>query len=244
MAFDKELSLIISGDPTKLKNALGQAGGQVDKFIAKIGNIGKTMTIAGGIVTGAFAMIVKKTADIGDQFDKMSLRTGVSVEKLSALGHACDISGTSIDTLENSLRFLASGIKETSEGTGVAKDAFEELGISVVDSEGNLRSTVDVMKEAATKLAEMDDKTRQVALAGEIFGKRYGSQLLPMLKMGGQGIEDLMKQAERLNLTITDKAAKAAADFKDEMTKLTGSIAGLGRDIGNILIPQRANSGL
>ncbi|GAI46477.1 unnamed protein product, partial [marine sediment metagenome] len=237
MAFDKELSLIISGDSTKLKNALGQAGSQVTAFTEKIGSIGKKMTIVGGIVTAAFAMIVKKTADVGDQFDKMSLRTGVSVEKLSALAHAADISGTGIDTVENSLRFLASGLKDAADGTGLAKDAFEELGISVVDSEGNLRDTVDVMKEAATKLAEMDDKTRQAALAGEIFGKRYGSQLLPMLKMGGQGIEDLMKQAEDLNLTLTDKAAKAAAAFKDEITKLTGSIAGLGRDIGNILIP-------
>lgn len=237
MALDKELSLIISGDTTKLKNALGQAGSQVDDFAKKIGSIGKTMTIAGGIITGAFAMIVKKTADVGDQFDKMSLRTGVSVEKLSALAHVADISGTGIDTVENSLRFLASGLKDAADGTGLAKDAFEELGISVLDSDGKLRDTIDVMKEAATKLAEMDDKTRQAALAGEIFGKRYGSQLLPMLKMGGQGIEDLMKQAEKLNLTITDKAAKAAADFKDEMTKLTGSIAGLGRDIGNILIP-------
>ena len=237
LALDKELQLIISGDPTKLKNALGQAGSQVDKFAEKIGKIGKTMTIAGGIITGAFAMIVKKTADIGDQFDKMSLRTGVSVEKLSALAHVADISGTSIDTIENSLRFLASGLKDAADGTGLAKDAFEELGISVVDSEGNLRDTVDVMKEAATKLSKMTDETKKVALAGEIFGKRYGSQLLPMLKMGGQGIEDLMKQAEKLNLTITDKAAKAAANFKDEMTKLTGSIAGLGRDIGNILIP-------
>ena len=237
MAFEKELSLIISGDPTKLKNALGQAGSQVTAFTEKIGSIGKKMTIVGGIVTGAFAMIVKKTADVGDQFGKMALRTGVSVEKLSALGHAADLSGTSIDTVENSLRFLASGMKDTADGTGLAKDAFEELGISVVDSEGNLRDTVDVMKEAATKLAAMNDKTRQVALAGEIFGKRYGSQLLPMLKMGGQGIEDLMKQAEDLNLTISDKAAKAAEIFKDEISRLTGSLAGLSRDIGNILIP-------
>ena len=237
MALDKELQLIISGDPTKLKNALGQAGGQVDKFAEKVGKIGRTMTIVGGAVTAALGMIVKKTADVGDQFDKMSLRTGVAVEDLSTLAYAADICGTDIGTVENSLRFLAKGIKETSDGTGIAKDAFEELGISVIDIEGNLRPTVDVMKEAATKLAAMDDETRKVALAGEIFGSRYGSQLLPLLKQGGKGIEELMQKARDLNLEISTESAAAAATFKDTLGDLTKSAGSLGREIGEILIP-------
>jgi len=182
-------------------------------------------------------MIVKKTAEVGDKFDKMSDRTGVSVEKLSGLAYAAEISGTSIDTIENSLRFLAKGMKDTSDGTGEAKDAFEELGISVVDSDGNLRDTVDVMKEAATKLSEMDDKTRQAALAGEIFGTRYGTQLLPMLKTGGQGIEDLMNKADKLNLTVSTESSEAAAEFTDRMAELTGSLGAAGREIGDALIP-------
>lgn len=237
MALGEELQLIISGDPTKLKNALGQAGGQVDKFAEKVGKIGRTMTIVGGAVTAALGMIVKKTMDVGDQFDKMSLRTGVAVEDLSTLAYAADICGTDIGTVENSLRFLAKGMKETSDGTGIAKDAFEELDISVMDSEGNLRDTVDVMKEAATKLAGMGDSARQSALAGEIFGSRYGTQLLPLLKQGGKGIEELMQKARELNLEISTESAAASATFKDTLGDLTKSTGSLGREIGEILIP-------
>ncbi|RXG63963.1 hypothetical protein ES695_14795, partial [Candidatus Atribacteria bacterium 1244-E10-H5-B2] len=67
----------ILGDASKLTGALGKAGGQVDKFAERIGKVGRTMTIVGGAVTAALGMIVKKTMDVGDQFDKMSLRTGV-----------------------------------------------------------------------------------------------------------------------------------------------------------------------
>ena len=237
MAFDKELSLTISGDPTKLKGALDKAGKNVTSFSDKVKGIGRTATIAGGIVTAALTGIVLKTAEVGDKFDKMSLRTGVSVEALSGLAYAAEISGTNIDTVENSLRFLSSGMKDAADGTGKAAGAFEELDISVVDSKGNLKDTVEVMKEAATKLAAMDDKTRQAALAGEIFGTRYGTQLLPMLKTGGEGIEDLMQKAEKLNLTVSTESSKAAADFTDEMARLKLSLGAAGREIGDTLIP-------
>lgn len=237
MAFDKELSLIISGDSTKLKNALGEAGSQVTKFSEKIGDIGKKMTIVGGIVTGAFAMIVKKTADAGDQFDKMALRTGESVENLSSLGHACNITGTSIEGLETGIKFLTKGMDDASKGIGEGLKAFEELGISFLDTEGNLRPTIEVLKEAATKIAAIENPTKQAALAMQLFGSRSGTQLIPLLKEGGAGIETLMEQARQLNITISTESAKAAADFKDEIERLGASVAGAGRVIGDILIP-------
>ncbi|MBA7539987.1 hypothetical protein ES705_32276 [subsurface metagenome] len=50
-----------------------------------------------------------------------------------------------------------------------------------------------------------------------------------------------MKKADELNISISTESAKAAADFTDAMTRLKGSVAGVGRDIGNILIPPLTN---
>ena len=234
---DKELRIDIIGDASKLTKAMGDAGGQIGKFAEKIGNIGKTMTIVGGAVTAALGIIVKKTMDTGDQFDKMSLRTGESVENLSSLAYACDISGTSIEGMEVGIKFLTKGMDDASKGIGLAKDAFEYLGMSAKDTEGNLRPTIEVMKEAATKIAAIENPAKQAALAMDLFGARSGTQLLPLLKMGGAGIEELMEKAKELNIEISTKSAKAAADFKDELTNLKGSLAGAGRGIGDILIP-------
>ena len=139
----EELKVNIIGDASKLKSALGEAGGQVSGFADKIGSIGKTMTIVGGAVTAAFGVIIKKTMDAGDQFDKMSKRTGVSVENLSSLAYACDITGTNIEGLETGMKFLIKGMDDASKGTGEAKEAFAELGISVTNTEGNLRDSID-----------------------------------------------------------------------------------------------------
>jgi len=231
----------ILGDATKLKSALSGAGKNMTAFGEKIGKIGRTMTIVGGAVTAAFGAIVMKTTQVGDQFDKMSLRTGIAVEDLSALAYAADISGSDIGTLEKGLKALTKVMDDASRGIGEGLDAFRELDIAVVDVDGNLRSTVDILKEAATKISEIEDPTKQAAYAMDLFGSRAGPQLLPLLKMGEAGIEELMKKAEELGITMTTEAATAAAEFTDRMTDLKGSVAGAGRSIGMILIPPLTN---
>jgi len=227
----------ILGDGSKLKGELDKSSKNVSSFSEKIGKIGKIATVAGAAVTGVFAAIILKTAQAGDQFDKMSLRTGVAVEDLSALAYAADISGTDIGTLEKGLKSLTKVMDDASMGIGEGMEAFELLDIAVLDSEGNLRGTVDVLKEAALKISAIENPTKQAALAMDLFGARAGPQLLPLLKAGEGGIEDLMNRAKELGITMSTEAATKAAEFTDRMTDLKGSLAGAGRTIGDTLIP-------
>ena len=237
----EELKVNIIGDASQLKGTLGQAGGQVDGFAAKIGKVGKTMTVVGGVVVAALGAIVMKTAAVGDKFDKMSLRTGETVENLSALAYAADISGTSIETMEKGLKGLTKTMDDAFRGIGEGLEAFEELDIKVVDTEGNLRSTVEVLKEAATKISTIKNPTKQAAYAMDLFGAKAGPQLLPMLKMGEKGIDDLIKKAKELGITLSTEEASAAAEFTDRLTDLKGALAGAGREIGFVLMPILTN---
>jgi TP901 family phage tail tape measure protein len=204
---------------------------------AKFKSVGTIMTVVGGAITASLGLIIKKTVDAGDAYNDMSLRTGVAVETLSALAYAAKQSGTDIEGLELGIKFLTKGMDDASKGTGTAKDAFTELGISVKDSEGKLRPTIDVLKEAATKIAAIENPAKQSALAMELFGARSGTQLVPLLKLGGAGIDELMKKAEELGIVISTKDAQAADAFKDSMNTLKEVLGSAGRDIANILIP-------
>jgi len=121
----------ITAKDNKLVQSLSKTQSKVEKsaaaMSAKLAGIGKGMTIAGGVITAAFGAIVTKTTQLGDRLDKMSKRTNVSVEQLSALGYAAKISGADLDTVEKSLRYLARGMDDVSQGIGEAKDAFEFL---------------------------------------------------------------------------------------------------------------------
>ena len=54
--------------------------------------VGMGMTVAGAAITGALTACIVKSVSFGDKLDKMSKRTGVSVESLSALKYAADLS--------------------------------------------------------------------------------------------------------------------------------------------------------
>ena len=233
----EELKVKIVGDASQLKGALDGAGQNVTSFSQKIGKIGKIATVAGIAVVAGLTKIVTETAKVGDQFDKMSIRTGIAVEDLSALAYAADISGSDIGTVEKGIKGLTTAMDDAAKGVGLGKEAFEELGIEVTDSEGKLRGTVDVIKEIATKLSAIDNPTKQAALAMDMFGAKAGPQLLPLLKAGEGGIEDLMAKAKELGITMSTEAASSAAEFTDRVTDLKGSLAGAGRSIAEVLIP-------
>lgn len=219
------------------KKAVGSMQATMDKYSASIKRIGRTMSLAGASIIASLTGVVAATVTLGDNFDKMSLRTGMAVEQLSKLSYAAKISGTDNKALETSLRFLARRMDETASGVGEAKEVFDKLGISVTDTSGDLRSQMSVLTEAADKIAAMTDETRQVAHAMDIFGARSGPQLLPLLKQGSAGIEELTKRAEELGLVLSTESAKAAAEFNDSMTDLRESVKMAAYQIGNVLLP-------
>jgi hypothetical protein len=218
-------------------SGLKAASSGVSNFSKTVSDVGKTMTIAGGVMIGALGLMIKKTVDTGDAFNDMSLRTGVAVEDLSALAYAAKQSGTDIESVELSLKFLTRAMDDTARGVGTAKDTFAALGISVTDAEGKLRPTVEVMKDVATAVAAIDDPARQAAIAMELFGARSGTQLVPLLKLGEAGIESLMNKAKELGIVLSTEDARAADEFKDKMNDLKEVLGAAARSLANVLIP-------
>jgi hypothetical protein len=201
--------------------------------------------VTAGIVAVVAAVKVAKraftafteVAKVGDDFHKMSLRIGETTEELSALGYAADISGASIDVVEKALKYLVTQMEDFKTGTGEAKDTFEALGITVTTTDGKLKSSITVLKEAADKISKMEGASDQLAASINLFGQRAGPQLLPMLKLGERGIEELMKKAEELRLVISTEFAGKSAAFIDSMRDWKGAMDGIKNVIVESLLP-------
>lgn len=184
----------------------------------------------------AFPELIKSSIDLGDQLNKASQKAGVTVEELSALRYAAKLSDVEFGDLTTSLGKLSKSIFEASDGSGKQADAFRQLGISVKDSSGGLKSAGDVMKELANRFALMQDGSQKTALAIEIFG-RAGANLIPLLNQGSSGIAELTREAERLGLVVGGETARQSEEFNDNINKLKESVTGLGLSIANKLLP-------
>jgi len=201
-----------------------------------IEKLGKKMSIAGVVVVAALGGIIKKTADAGDEIAKLSKRTGVSTEVLSGYSLAAKLADASLEGLGTGLKMLSRNMYDASNGVGEAKEAFDDLGISVINSDGTLRDSNDVMLDVAERFKNMDNGARKTALAMDIFG-RSGADLIPMLNLGRDGLQQNYEEAKRLGLIYSKEAAEGAERFNDSLTTLKGALSGAGRQIAEVLMP-------
>lgn len=211
-----------------------------EKGLGKIANVGAAAVVGVGTavvgVVAGLGALAKSVSSTGDQFQKMSLRTGLSSESLSTLAFAAERSGTSIGSLENGLRRLSSNADDASRGVGESKDAFKSLGVEVTDANGNLKSSETLLFDLANKFRGLKDDTRAAALAQDIFGKS-GTELLPLLKEGANGIQTLQSRARELGLEFSTEAANDSAVFQDALTDLSSSFTGIKNMVGVAVIP-------
>lgn len=196
----------------------------------------KLMSVAGAVAGAVLGKMVNKAIKNADEITKMSQSVGVSVETLSAMAHAADLSGVSLETLAKAFKITAQRAAETAAGTGEAKEAYKALGISVTDAASSLKDSDELLLEIADKFEVMENGAGKTALAIDLFG-RSGADLIPMLNQGRAGLEAMTDEAARLGLVIDTETGQAAERFRDNLTRLRGVKVGLVNTITRAVLP-------
>jgi lambda family phage tail tape measure protein len=197
--------------------------------------------IALGAAAGAATIAtVASSIKLLDSLDDMSEKTGLSVERLSELRYAGEVSGTAFDALGNGISRLSKLMAQAAGGNKEASATFRALGIDVVNTDGTLRSSESVLSDLANRFSGYEDGAGKAALAQRVFGKS-GEDMLPFLNRGANGIERLRKEAQQLGAVYGGDVAKAAADFSDNTTKVRLASEGAAISISGGLIKSLAN---
>ena len=217
-----------------LDKALKKLNAKVRKTGDSLTAIGARMTAVGTAIVAPFAASTKAFSTFGDSIAKMSRRTGVSTEALSGLAHATELSGSTLAVLEKGLRGMARGLFDAKRGTGEMKDAMTELNLKYTDLEG--LSPEEQFFKISDAIKGVQDPTIKAALAMKIFG-RAGSELVPLMDEGSDGMRKMMKDAADLGLVLDSKTAKQAEILTDQMLRAGRSIRALSIVIGATLAP-------
>jgi hypothetical protein len=207
--------------------------GKVAKSAVKIGS---AVVGTGSAIVGSLTAMANKSADTADQFDKASLRTGINVEELQRLKYAAGQSGIELGSLEKSAKKMNERLSEVATGNKKSSEMFEKLGVSVRDSNGNMRSSTDIYNDVLNKLADMGDTAETTALGTELFGKAF-VDMKPLLAEGSDGIKALKNNADKLGIVMSEKSVKAGVKFGDTMADIKSSIGGILNNINGALFP-------
>lgn len=206
------------------------ASGGIGKYAAGLAG---AAAVASSTILGVVAF-TKHVAEQGDRVQKLSSQLGVSTEYLSAMGHAAELSGSSLEGLAKGQAKLSRSITDLGDGLSTQVIAFDRLGITYEDLK-TLSPEEQFIKVAAA-VGSLEDKTLRAATAQQIFG-RSGIELIPLFESGEAGMAAMREEAERLGLVMSQDFADASAQFNDNLTRAQGVVTGIKRQVAEGLLP-------
>lgn len=230
---ERNLDIVINAKNNADKE-LKSLGKSLEAHKATIQKVTAVSAAAFAGLTAAIGASVKSYANAGDQVQKMAQRIGFSTTALSELKHVAELSGTSLEAIEKASLKMGKTLLDASDESMMAQRAIERLGVSLEDL-GRM-SPEERFFTLASAVGDVQDPTRRAAMAMEIFGKS-GTQLLPMLDAGAEGIAAMRAEAHDLGIVFDEDAANAAAHFNDNMLRLGRSMDGVKFAIAEAFIP-------
>jgi hypothetical protein len=223
MRIIEQLVYKITGDNTEFDKSIDKSETKVSKF----GSVADKMFA--GATVAAIGMAVKKmgemvmaSANALDRVDKLSQKIGLSRTAFQEWDYILGQSGASVEGLQMSLKTLSGAADEASKGNKQYKDSFDKLGVSVTDTNGQMKDQETLFSEVFSALADMENQTERTALASDLLG-RSATELAPTLNTSKEGIEQLRREAHSLGLVYSDELVDAGVVLGDNIDRLKKS---------------------
>lgn len=153
-----------------------------------------------------------KAALAADDLNTLSRNTGIAVEELQKMQYASDTIDVSVDQMAGSL-------KKLTQQMGKGSDVFDTLGVSIYDSNGNMRDAVEVWYDSLEALSHISNETERDTIAMELFG-RSAMDLSGIIDDGGQALREMGQDAEDMGLILSGDALASANEFNDAIDLL------------------------
>ena len=236
----RTLSTFIKMDISDFQKKLNSAQRNIRKVGQSMQKVGSTMTkgLSVPIVAGATAigMLVNKSVNASEELVRLSDVTGISVEELQRMKYVGSQLGVELETMTKANTRLTRSIGEAANGNKEAIQAFEGLGISIYDANGQLKESPEIFNEVIDKLGSIEDPVLRDALAMQLMGKS-AMDLNPLIKAGADEIENLKDKADELGLVLSEEQVTALESFGDEMDTVNTKLQVAGAQIAVALLP-------
>ena len=212
------------------------AGAKITAFGEKVEDAGKKLVPLSAAAAGIGAGMLKLGYDAmqgADELNTLSKQTGITTDELQKMQYASDLVDVSVEDITGAMRKMKSKMTESNK-------SFKELGISVRDSNGNLRDANEVFYEALDALSKIDNETERDQAAMALFGKS-ADELAGIIDDGGASLKAYGQEAEDLGLIMsgdTLDSLNSANDTIDQLKATVGAtFAEVGADVVEVLQP-------
>lgn len=173
--------------------------------------------VIGAAGAGGLVELTRRAIETVGSFGEMSQQLGISSDTLQAFNYAATQVGLSQDELQTGIAKLTKTVGDATEGNKAAIDSLDRYGIKILDVRGKVRSTEDVLRDVADAIARAKSPAEQAAIALDFFGKT-GQKLIPFLRDGAAGVDQLVQKAKDLGLVFSEDQIRRTDELSDKMS--------------------------
>ncbi|MAA65638.1 MAG: hypothetical protein CL581_12770 [Alteromonadaceae bacterium] len=224
----------------KMESSADKTSKNVSKKMKKIGKSMAAVGASVAAVTGGVVLLSQRFADLTNELVDASTKTGIAVDTLAGLRLAAEGSGLAFANLEGGLIKFQGSMDAAASGSKNLEETFGQLGVSVKDSNGELRDADSVFNETVKALGGMENQTQRNAMAMELFGRQSGPALIQSGAL--DNLESMTALASEFGVAINEDGINSMAQFQRVMAEFgTVSMGTLQNVIGSIAGPNSVN---
>lgn len=226
------------------------AGKQSDDAGGKFEKLGAVCKAAGVAIAAAFAAVSAAAVAAGKALVDMAVEgaayadtvltestvTGIATDKLQEYMYAAELVDVSTETLTKSMAKQIKSMKSATDGSKTMVAAYDALGVSVTDANGNMRDSDTVYWELIDALGKVENETERDALAMTILGKS-AQELNPLIEAGAQRMQELGEEARNAGYVLSEDMLAAYGALDDNLQYLKVNTEGAKNALGTVLLP-------
>ena len=154
---------------------------------------------------------------------------GVASDELEVFQRALRGDGATVEQINQGLSQLTRNIGLAAQGTGTAGAIFEQYGISIMNADGSIRSSLAVYRDLVTALADVSPAARAAGL-GLTIGEEAARTFAASVARGGEALAEAERRERSFGLA-SEEANQTLKDLGDTVRTVTDSIDTLARVI-------------
>lgn len=216
---------------------VSQTFGKISDASGKVAQATKGISTAAGGALAGIAGLAYKSVQAADDLNTLAKQTGLSTAELQKMQYASDLVDVSVDSITGAMTKMKKNMTSTSKDT---QAAFQRIGVSVTESNGQLRDSTTVFYEVLEGLSHVANETERDTLAMQLFGKS-ADELAGIVDDGGAALKELGLEAEQLGLIMDQQTLDSLNNVNDSIDKLkakaNGELAQAGAKAMEALMP-------
>ncbi|CAK2104449.1 Phage tail protein [Vibrio crassostreae] len=237
-----KLTVALYANSAQFVSELEKSQKKATNWSAKVSNsfnvAAKATAAAAAASIGALSLLYKQQSEWIDQTAKHADTIGITTEALTQFRHAAELTGVGTKNLDTSLQRMTRRIAEAAAGTGEAKSALDELGVSAEHL--NSVTPEEQLYVLADAFSQVESQSDRLRYAFKLFDSE-GVKMANMLAGGAEGLRDMADEADALGITLNRIDAAKIEMANDAMYKVSASTQAWQKNIAVELAPLLAS---